>query len=140
MTLRDQIARDEGGYQKSAYQDSLGYWTIGFGRLIDKRKDGGISRAEAELMLDNDIRDKTAELIAALPWIPLIDPVRRAVLVNMAFNLGVAGLLGFHATLEAVHAGDWAAASQHMLESKWAQQVGPRAHRLADQMRTGEWQ
>jgi lysozyme len=67
----------------------------------------------------------------------MLDPVRARVLQNMAFNLGIDGLLGFKNTLSAVKAKNWAAASQGMLSSRWAEQVGARAQRLAKMMRTG---
>ena len=140
MTLREQLVRDEGGYQKYAYKDSLGLWTIGYGRCVDRSRGKGISEEEAALLLDNDIRDTTADLLTALPWVAGLDEVRKAALVNMAFNLGVQGLLGFRATLEAMKAREWTEASIHMMESKWARQVGQRATRLAEQVRTGIWQ
>lgn len=139
MTLRERIMADE-GFVGHAYQDHLGYWTIGWGRLIDARRGGGISRAEAEMLLDNDIAAKTAELRAALPWIDQLDEPRREVLINMAFNLGVPGLLGFKLTLRYVREGDYDLAAREMLHSKWTEQVGERAARLARQMATGERQ
>lgn len=140
MTLKEQLIRDEGGYQQYAYQDSLGLWTVGYGRCIDRHRGKGISEAEAALLLDNDIRDTVGELMTALPWFPQLDEVRQGVLINMAFNLGVAGLLEFKATLAEVKAGRWMEAAGHMMQSKWATQVGNRAKRLATQMMTGAWQ
>lgn len=140
MTLREQIQRDEGGFQPSAYQDSEGWWTIGFGRLIDKRKGGRISLAEAELMLDNDIHAKTVGVYAELPWVEGLDEPRRAVIIGMAFNVGVQGLLGFKNMLAAVKTGEWSDAADHLMASKMARQIGRRADRWAQQLRTGEWQ
>ena len=60
-------------------------------------------------------------------------------LKNMAFNMGVAGLLEFRQMLAEVQTADWPGAAAEMLSSKWATQVGDRAHRLALQMTTGEW-
>jgi lysozyme len=37
MTLAEMLTRDEGRV-RHAYQDHLGFWTIGVGRLIDQRK------------------------------------------------------------------------------------------------------
>lgn len=137
--LVDQLRRDEGEVLH-AYKDSLGYLTIGVGRLIDPAKGGGISHAESEMLLANDIAAKTIELNAKLPWIVEIDSTRRAALTNMAFNLGVDGLLKFGHTLALIRAGNWDMAADAMLNSLWAQQVGPRAKRLSEQIRTGEWQ
>jgi lysozyme len=57
--------------------------------------------------------------------------------------MGVGGLLEFHKTLGLIQAGNYDKAADEMLLSKWAQEppvgVGSRAHRLSQQMRTGEW-
>jgi lysozyme len=140
VTLREQIQRDEGGYQRFAYQDTKTYWTIGFGRCIDRRKGKGISLGEAEFMLDNDIRDFTAEVLAALPWATTLDEPRRAVLVNMALNMGTAGLLGFPRMLAAMGIGDWYTAAAHLMDSDAARDAALRYERLAEQLRSGEWQ
>lgn len=139
-TLRDQLIRDEGNFQRFAYQDSEGFWTIGFGRCIDQRKGKGISLAEAEAMLDADIRDFTADVLVALPWAVGLDEARREALVNIAFNVGTQGLLGFKKALVAMQAGDWFTAAAHFMDSRWAGQVGIRAERLAEQIRTGQRQ
>ena len=136
MTLREQLLRDE-GVRLRPYKDSVGKLTIGIGRNLD---DVGISMSEAELMLSHDISRAWAALIVALSWSVRLDEARRGVLLNMAFNLGINGLLGFERMLTACEAGDYDRAAREMLESKWATQVGPRAHRLAQQMRSGEWQ
>lgn len=127
------------GRVKHAYQDSRGFWTIGVGHLIDKRPGGGISDEMIDKLLDDDIKVHTAKLEKALPWTAALDPVRKAVLQDMTFNMGLRGVLEFKNTLAAVKAGDMAGAAQGMLKSKWAQQVGPRAQRLAGMMQSGEW-
>lgn len=136
--LAKQLRRDE-GVVPHAYEDSEGWLTIGVGRLIDRRKGGRLRDDEIEYLLQNDITEKTDELIRRLPWVADLDETRQAVLINMAFNLGVSGLMGFRKTLALVKAGDYAAASVEMLDSKWARQVKGRATRLSKQMRTGEW-
>ena len=133
-----QLIRDEGKVAH-AYYDSLGFLTIGVGHLIDARKGGTLPDFIITTLLEHDIEKHGNELFAALPWAKNLDPPRRAVLINMAFNLGVKGLLGFANTLAAVKDGAWANAAHRMLQSKWADQVGARATRLAEQMRTGEW-
>jgi len=135
--LLEELIRDE-GVVPHAYQDSEGFWTIGVGRLIDKRRGGKLSDDEIEYLLINDVTRVVAELDRRLPWWRELDPVRRRVIVNMAFNLGVTGLLGFRNTLAHVRAGRWEAASRGMLASKWARQVKGRAVRLAKMMREGQ--
>ncbi len=69
-----------------------------------------------------------------------MDPIRQDVLANMCFNMGIGTLMTFHNTLAAMHDQRWEDAAEGMLASKWASQVGARADRLAEQMRTGEHQ
>lgn len=124
------------GFRSKPYRDTVGKLTIGYGRNLD---DVGISEWEASLLFDLDVQRTAHELIDALPWIAGLDEVRRAVLVEMAFNMGVAGLLQFKNTLALVRKGMFAEASRAMLDSKWAGQVGHRADRLAESMRLGVW-
>ena len=138
MDLKSQLLREEGA-ESCAYQDSLGYWTIGVGRLIDSRKGGGLSNDEIDLLLENDIKTKTREGLLALPWVPRLSEPRQAVLIGMAFQMGLKGLLQFNGTLGSVGGGQFAEAAAEMLDSAWAKQTFGRATRMAKQMETGEW-
>ena len=135
MTLRDQLVRDEGRRLKP-YRDQLGILTIGVGRNLEAN---GISYDECDLMLDNDIARFEAAVRVRLPWSGCLTAPRHAVLVGMAFNMGVGGLLAFRRMLTACEHGDYAEAAREMLDSRWAGQVGDRAQRLAQQMESGEW-
>lgn len=137
--LSDQLMRDE-GFRQSAYQDNLGYWTIGVGRMIDGRLGGGITQDEATYLLNNDIARVTREVALAFPWSIDLDEARLGVLQNMAFQLGVPRLKGFVNTLNLIKNGKYQDASQEMLNSTWAKQTPARAQRLSKQMLTGEWQ
>ena len=138
--LTAQLRRDE-GTRATVYKDTLGFDTIGVGRLIDSRKQGaGLRPDEIDYLLRNDIADRVQALTKALPMLfTKLDEARQGVLVNMAFQLGTAGLLGFKSTLALIAAGKYAEASEQMLKSKWATQTPARAKRLAEQMKTGEW-
>jgi len=134
--LKSQLIVDEGRVA-SAYKDSLGFLTIGVGHLIDRRKGGKLSDAAIDFILDEDIDKTYATLTDALPWVQQLDDARQNVLLNMAFNLGVGGLLKFKKTLEHVKAGRYGAAAVEMLQSDWAKQVGSRADRLSIVMELG---
>ena len=131
--LLAELERDE-GFRAKPYKCTAGFNTVGIGRNLDAR---GITREEALFLAKNDVELCKAQLDKHLPWWRMLDEVRQRVLINMAFNLGINGLLGFKNTLAAVKAKNWQAASQGMLGSKWADQVGARAQRLAKMMRTG---
>jgi len=134
--LMAELVRDE-GFVPHAYRDSLGYWTIGIGRLIDQRKGGGVSRAEAEMLKRNDIAKARAGLDAAAPWWRGLDPVRQRVMLNMTFNMGPGWVADFRNTSERIRLGDYAGAARGMQASLWARQTGERARRLAAMMRDG---
>lgn len=133
-SLKDQLIRHE-GLRFKPYRDTMGKLTIGVGHNLD---DKPMSKAALFQQLDDDIQDATNDLRKALPWIDNLDWPRKSVLVNMTFNLGIDKLLGFRNTLMAVEDGRWKDAHDHMLNSKWATQVGPRAIELARIMLTGE--
>lgn len=138
--LTRQLRGDE-GVKAQAYQDHLGFWTIGVGRLVDARKAGsGLRPEEITFLLNNDIDDRIRELGRRLPWFLNLDAARQGVLLNMSFQLGVDGLLGFKNTLKLVEQGDYAQAADNLLLSKWATQTPARAQRMAVQMRSGQWQ
>lgn len=124
------------GFRHRAYQDVRGVWTIGFGTNLQT------------LVID----ERTAErwLLAALaaaedalsfaPGFLHADDVRRDVLVEMAYQLGVRGCLAFRRMWAAVDRKDWWAAASEMLDSRWAREQTPeRARTLADRMRSGKW-
>ena len=134
--LRAELARDEGRVPY-AYADSLGFWTIGVGHLIDKRKGGRLPEPIIDALLDIDIDEKTGDLDVNIPWWRSLDDVRQRVLLNMCFNMGWAGLGGFTNTLQAIKERRWADAASGMRTSLWAKQVPERAERLAKAMASG---
>lgn len=134
--LKQDLLRDEGEVPH-AYQDHLGYWTIGVGRLIDERRGGGISHDESMYLLGNDIERVRASLEGRLDYWFDIGPGRQRALCNMAFQLGVSGLMAFRRMHNALAAGDWAGAEREALDSRWANQTPERAERVARLLREG---
>lgn len=129
------------GIKLAVYQDSLGYYTLGVGRLVDPRKDGGISTEEAFHLLANDIARCRRELDHELPWWRGLDEIRQRVLIDLCFNLGIQNLLGFHNTLASFSRHEWTDAAAGLRGSKWATQVQPsRVNRLIQMLLTGKEQ
>ena len=131
--IEDDLIRDE-ALRLKPYRCTAGKLSIGVGRNLE---DIGITRDEALHLLANDIARVEVECRAAFPWFDALDPVRQAVVLNMAFNLGLPKFRLFKQTLAAIAAGRYDAAARQMQLSKWARQVGDRAKRLARMMRTG---
>jgi lysozyme len=123
------------GYRRTAYADTVGKLTVGYGRNLD---DVGVSRDEAAMLLENDVTAAIAACLQVWPWLSTLDDVRAAVIVEMAVNMGVTKLRGFKKMLAACEKGDYATASAEMIDSAWRAQVGARAYRLAQQMATGK--
>ncbi len=137
--LIDDIKRDEGCRLK-AYQDTLGIWTCGYGHA--HVLPGTVwTEDQALAALASDINKAETALDRNAKWWRTLNDARQDVMVNLCFNMGwgdgAHGLSSFHHTLGYIHEGDFTAASVGLLASKWAGQVGDRAHRLAEQMRTG---
>jgi len=143
MNIYQQLNRDEGEVKRNGkhvmYRDHLGYATLGVGRLIDERRGGGLTDEEVEYLLRNDVTRVALELSKNLDWWPSLDHVRQSALINMAFQLGINGLLNFRKTLSLIKHGDYAEAGKEALRSTWAQQTPNRANRIARQLETGEW-
>lgn len=137
--------RREEGVIPYGYQDHLGFWTIGVGRLIDKRKGGRLTDAEIDILLSNDIEEKEADLAkhAGLKaaWAKVKDdPVRSTALLSMCFQMGAEGLAGFKNSLSLVAAGKFKDAAANMLQSAWAKQTPDRAKRVTTMIATGVYQ
>ncbi|HEY5590700.1 MAG TPA: hypothetical protein VIK55_06740 [Paludibacter sp.] len=153
-TLNKQLRIDEGNVLR-VYKDSEGLDTIGIGRCLETKgltkeecdylnlgvyakneviealKIRGINQDEADYLLSNDMGYFSTELYNHVAWFKTLPETVKLVLINMAFNLGINGLLGFHTTLGLIQFGNYKEASKQMLNSKWAVQVGDRAKRLS---------
>lgn len=122
-------------YRQFPYTDTTGHLSIGIGRNLTDR---GITHTEAFYLLDDDIVYFNNKLNYYLPFFINLSENRQIALINMCFNLGIQGFLGFKDMISALEAHDYERAAKEMLDSKWAQQVGERAICLANIMRTGE--
>lgn len=113
-------------------------WTIGFGHIgADVFPGLTWTLAKAEAALAGDMARVWAGLDKALPWWRDLDDLRQDVLCELGFNLGVHKLASFTTFLALVKSGKYGEAADDLLGTAWAGQVGARAKRLAEQMRTG---
>jgi lysozyme len=146
--LDEQLRRDE-GYSHGPYRRPGDRWTIGYGHNLEAHHDRmptQVSRQQADAMLQQDIQTANRQLDEQLPWASNLNDARRGALINMVFNMGIGtpgrrnGLVGFQRTLDMIRNGNYDGAAAEMLRSRWATQTGARATRLAEQIRTGQWQ
>lgn len=141
MDLIDQIIPPEEGREHKAYPDPItkgAPWTIGIGHTGWNIHKGAVwSDAQIDAAYELDKKVAIRQCNRDFPWFSLLDDVRQAVIVSMMFQMGPPRLAKFVNTLKAVAHGDWDAAADGMLASRWATQTPARAKRHAAMMRTG---
>ena len=134
--LREQLKIDE-GVKYEIYEDHLGYATFGIGHLItDKDPEYGwpvgtkISEERVNEVFNSDVEKFINEAKKIFPDLDNKPESIQLVLVNMCFNLGAPRLSKFKKFIAAINNEEWIEAAVEMMDSRWAQQVGPRAMRL----------
>ncbi len=137
------------GFMPRVYNCPAGKLTCGFGYNLEANPlklkadeikniiDNGITEDYAENLLKMMVSEITKTLQLKIEGFEKLDTARRWVLINMAYNMGVAGLLQFKNTLELVRKGNYESAAYNMMKSKWAAQVKGRASELAVIMKNG---
>ncbi|MGO0624759.1 glycoside hydrolase family protein, partial [Escherichia coli] len=96
-------------FRQFPYTDTTGHLTIGIGRnLVDR----GITQSEALFLLDDDIVYFNSKLLHFLPFFIHLSENRQIALINMCFNLGVQGFLGFKGMILALESHDYNRAAQ----------------------------
>jgi lysozyme len=136
----DRLVADEGEVLH-AYPDHRGLITIGVGRMIDEKKGGGISREESRYLLANDIR-KWMAIAGQWPWFENLVWARQGVIICMLHQLGARGVSNFRKMIDALGRADYETAADEMLDSDWHRdpKTQKRCERMAQIMRSGEWQ
>lgn len=135
MDIKELLVLHEGLELKS-YQCTAGKTTIGVGRNVEEL---GITYDEAMYLLSNDIQRVVEELKTNVPCYDSLSDVRKAVLIDMCFNLGISRFLQFKNFLACLEESNFEEASVEMLDSRWAKQVGKRSERLSKMMSTNDW-
>ncbi len=135
--LIEMIKRHE-GVKSKVYLCSAGYETIGVGRNISE-SGLGLSDDEIDYLLDNDIKRVQEELRETYFWFGGLNDVRQDAMVDICFNLGLTKLRGFTNALTAMSREQFDVAADEFMDSKWAKQVGMRALRVTEMIRTGEY-
>jgi len=129
MSLIEMIKKHE-GFRGMPYNDSLGFSTIGYGTKLP------ITEEEAELLLKHRLDEKILELSEKEPFYLDLPEKAQEVVANMAYQMGVGGVLKFKKMWAALKAGDYKKAAEEMLNSRWAKQTPNRAKELAEIMRS----
>ena len=140
--LREQLKIDE-GVRYEVYDDHLGYKTFGIGHLVKATDEEygwpvgtPVSEKRVNSVFDEDVETYIAETEKVFGNLEDMPQEVQQVLVNMCFNMGAPRLSQFKKFIKAIHDEDWKTASVEMLDSRWANQVGDRANRLSDRIKS----
>ena len=148
------------GLRLYPYKCSAGKFTIGVGRnfednpfsidelifigikgrtfdvILEELNKKGITRGDALWLLERDVDKVYNQLKKQFSWLEFRPDVVQRVMCNLCFNLGLGRLMGFTKTLNAIKNDRWEVAATELLNSKFAIQVGARANRLAEALRS----
>ena len=132
------------GLRLKAYPDpSTGGkpWTIGYGSTgPDISKETVWTREQADTSLLARVKLLETQLGQRLKFFNTLSPVRQDVLVNIAYNIGVTGLLRWSITLKDIDRGDFAQVAIDLRSNNvWKRQVGERENRCATAFETNKW-
>ena len=134
--LKEQLKIDE-GVKYEVYEDHLGYATFGIGHLITTADEEyqwpvgtKVSEERVNEVFLKDVQTFIKETQKVFPDLINKPDNIQMVLVNMCFNLGAPRLSKFIKFITAINDEQWIEAAVEMMDSNWANQVGPRAERL----------
>ena len=147
MDIALELIKEAEGFSAKPYYCPAGKLTQGYGRnleaipLDDYEKtflnaDGSVDRAVATDWAMEEIQH-CYDMLSTLSFFGRLDDVRQAVLIDMCYNIGMAGLMKFKNFLKALENQDYGVAAAEMIDSKWYRQVGVRGVRNVKIMRTG---
>ena len=124
------------GFKSKPYKCTNNKWTIGFGINLETES---IPYEVALFWLEYKVEETDNILSGKLIFYSGLTDNRKSVLINMAFNLGINGLLNFRKTLKLIEQGNFLDASKEMLDSQWAREdVGnERSNELSELMKKG---
>ena len=121
--IKDMLIKHE-GLVCNLYKCSEDKLTIGVGRNLEAN---GISEDEAHYLLDNDIKRVIESLDKSFKMWRCMPKRARMVCIDMTFQMGITGFLGFRKTIALMQMGMWLEASEEVLDSKYARQTPNRA-------------
>ena len=147
MDIALELIKQAEGFRAKPYYCPAGKLTQGYGRNLEAlplddyeqtflNSDGSVDRAVAEDWAMEEI-EHCYSMLTTLDFFNPMDDVRQAVIIDMCYNLGMAGLLKFKGMIKALESQDYGGAAVEMINSRWYKQVGNRGVRNVAIMRTG---
>ncbi len=135
MTVFDLLRRDEGTVDHVYFLNGIPHCGTGHNLVTGPR----LSMTAMEMILKDDVGFFVTKLKTDVDGWDALDTVRQAVLISIAYQCGMSGMLGFFHMLQAIAMGDFKVAARELRNSKLATQNVERTARLAAMLETGDW-
>jgi len=140
IDIEKMLSFDE-GYKLTVYRCTAGFLTGGIGHNFDAdpalhimsrrvRFGDKISPDEVLSLFDYDIKNVMAGLNRRVGFFKTAPDNIKAVLINMAFQMGIVRLLKFKKMLASMQAGDYEQAALEIADSKYYTDTTSRARRM----------
>ena len=135
MSLLENIKAHE-GFRDHIYKDSLGKATIGYGFLVsalspdelalNNGKTEPMNKEVADKILNLKVSKLKKRVYQCLTWLESKPQNVQDTLIEMAYQLDIAKLLGFKYTLQCIEAGNYAQAAKNLRASLLYRQTPKR--------------
>ncbi len=135
MTVYDLLRSDEGTVDHVYFLNGIPHVGVGHNLVTGPR----LSRTVMDIILEDDVALFIHKLKANVDGWDALDEVRQAVLISIAYQCGMGGLLGFFHMLQAIAMGDFKVAARELRNSTLATQNVERTARLAAMLESGDW-
>ena len=116
------------GYRARSYKDTEGYDTIGYGFAV---KDLVLQQDISHHILERKVSELIVDCFNSFPWLAKSPAKAQEVIIEMCYQMGVAGVSKFVKAIAHLKRGNWEEAAEEMLDSRWAKQTPNRANELS---------
>lgn len=130
-----QLTKSYEGFRDHIYQDQYNNWTVGWGHKLELQ--GFVPKDACQILFRHDYEQAEADFEKLNLS---LDPIRRIILIDLLFNMGLSGVIKFERMLRALQRRDFESASQELMDSKYFKRdhnCSGRALRNATILRTG---
>lgn len=139
MNMALELVKEAEGFYPNTYRCPAGKLTQGYGRnlevhplteeeKLELNEDGTVSEFIASKWALKELQECEEKLMSNIIYQKQTE-VRKAVLLDMCFNIGYSGLMKFKKMWFALGDRDYTTASREMKDSSWYIQVGTRGKR-----------
>ncbi len=129
---------DSEGFSPSTYTDKTGHPTIGYGYNLSaySYESKRITKPQAYGLL-TDILKENRKALLSYGWYKNLDIMRRMVILDLSYNLGLSGLFKFKQFIKAIEDKNYALAVERLQKSPYFNQVRKKASRNMEILKLG---